>query len=113
MDRRRCGRAFGPGGLFWRRPRPPPTPPPCPPPPPRDPRAPAAPPPRAAIAGQRHTRHGLARRRREDAQHLALAVGEPDALLAFAQFAAREVKHERAEADGFDGRRGRRGLRAF
>src|SRR5438874_2706594 len=45
----------------------------------------------AAVAGQCAARHGLARRHAEDAQHLALAVGEMDDLLALAQFAAAEV----------------------
>ena len=62
----------------------------------------------AAIAGERQPRHGLSRRRRQDAQHLALAVGQPDDFLAFAQFTARQMIDERPEADGFHRRRGSR-----
>src|SRR4051794_16701852 len=40
----------------------------------------------AALAGERATRHRLARYYRKDAQHLALAVGEMDDFLALAQF---------------------------
>ena len=36
----------------------------------------------AAVAGERHARHGLARHRRQHAQHVALAVGEVHDLLA-------------------------------
>src|SRR5882724_5817156 len=44
-----------------------------------------------AVAGQGAARHGLAGRDREDAQHLALAVGQVNDLVALAQFAAAEV----------------------
>ena len=48
-------------------------------------RSPAA----AAGAGQHESRHGLAGPRREQPQHVLLAVGEMDDLIAAAQFAAR------------------------
>ena len=67
---------------------------------------------RAAVAGERHARHGLARRRGEHAQHLALAVGQADRSSPLAQFAAPDVKHEGPEADGFGRRRRRRAARA-
>ena len=44
----------------------------------------------------------------KDTQHLALAVGQTDDFLAFAQFAAREMIDERPEADRFDRWRRRR-----
>jgi len=44
-----------------------------------------------AVAGQRAARHGIAARQRQDAQHLALAVGEMDRLLALPQFAALQM----------------------
>src|SRR5258708_19566399 len=44
-----------------------------------------------ALAGQRTARHGVARRRGENAQHLAFAVGEMNGLLALTQFAAVEI----------------------
>ncbi len=67
---------------------------------------------RAAVAGERHARHGLARRRRQHAQHLALAVGEADDLVALAQFAARrgETRTGRTARDS-DGRLRRRRAR--
>jgi len=52
-------------------------------------------------------RHGFARHSREHAQHVALAVGEMDHLLAAPQFATSKVKHEIAEAHRLDRRRRR------
>ena len=46
------------------------------------------------------------------AQHFALAVGQPDDLLAAAQFAAREVIDERPEAHRFHRRRDAAAARA-
>src|SRR5205807_1769744 len=60
---------------------------------------------RAAIAGQRQSRHGLAGRTREQPQHVALTVGEADDLLAAPQLAARDVEAELAETHGLDWRR--------
>src|ERR1700680_5351221 len=45
----------------------------------------------AAVAGQRAARHGLAPRQSENAQHVALAVGEMDGGLALPQFAALQM----------------------
>src|SRR5258705_6235695 len=65
-----------------------------------------------ALAGQGAARHGLARRHGEDAQHLALAVGEMDGLVALAQFAAVEMVDVGAERDLLQ-RRHRRRRRAL
>src|SRR6516165_8841720 len=51
------------------------------------------------VAGQRAARHGFSRSRREDAQHVTLAVGQMDDLLALAQFAAGEVIDVWTEGD--------------
>src|SRR5437868_5636598 len=61
-----------------------------------------------AVAGELAARHGLAARGGEDAQHVALAVGEMDGFLAAAQFAAVEVIDEGAERDEFHPRHRRR-----
>src|ERR1700748_2616894 len=62
----------------------------------------------AAIAGQRPARHGLAGGDRQDPQHLALAVGEMDDVLALAQLAAAEMIDIRPERDLLDRLGGRR-----
>src|SRR6202011_40573 len=63
-----------------------------------------------ALAGEGAARHGLARRHRENAQHLALAVGKMDGLIALAQFAAVEVIDVGTERDLLQrGHRRRRG----
>src|SRR5579872_7412303 len=54
---------------------------------------------RAPIAGEREPRHCLARARGQYPYHLALAVGEAHRLLAAAQLAAGEMKHELPEPD--------------
>ena len=60
------------------------------------------------IAGEREPRHGLARRRRQEPEHVALAVGQMDDLVAALELAARDVEDEIAEAHDFD-RRGAAG----
>src|SRR5215472_1397916 len=62
---------------------------------------------RPAIAGERLARHRLARACRQYPQHIALAVGEPDDLVAAAQLATRYMEHELAEAHRFRRRRTR------
>ena len=52
-----------------------------------------------AAAGERRARHGLARAGRKDAQHLALAVGQVNDLVAQAQFAALKMKDVGPERD--------------
>src|ERR1700722_15279940 len=54
---------------------------------------------RAVAAGQRAARHGFARRGRQDAQHVALAVGEVNHLIALPQFAALEMIDVGSERD--------------
>src|SRR5258705_10475158 len=61
-----------------------------------------------ALAGQGAARHGLARRHGEDAQHLALAVGEMDGLVALAQFAAVQMVNVGTERDLLQRRHRRR-----
>src|SRR5947199_297422 len=56
----------------------------------------------AAIAGECQPRHGLAGRSSEQPQHLALAIGEVNDLLAALELAARDVEAELAEAHRFD-----------
>src|SRR5262249_20581186 len=58
---------------------------------------------RAARPGERLARHRLARRRRQQPKHLALAIGEPDRVLAALELAAPEVKLEITEAHRFNG----------
>src|SRR4051794_26542625 len=50
-------------------------------------------------AGQGRAWYSIARRYRQDAQHLAFAVGEMNGFLALAQFAAFEMEHVRPERD--------------
>src|SRR5262249_56668753 len=63
----------------------------------------------AAVAGERLPRHGLARPRRQQAQHLTLPIREPDDLLAAPQLPAREMEAEIAELHGLDRQGGRPG----
>src|SRR5690348_5040949 len=53
---------------------------------------------RPAIAGKRLPRHRLSRVCRQDPQHIALTVGQPDDLVAAAELATREMEYELAEA---------------
>src|SRR5216683_2703929 len=52
-----------------------------------------------AVAGQRTARHGVARYRGENAQHLAFAVGEMNGVLALTQFASVEMIDVGSERD--------------
>src|SRR5262249_52299543 len=52
----------------------------------------------AIAAGKLEPRHGLARRGREQAHHLTLAISEMDHLLAALEVAATEVEYEFAKA---------------
>ena len=61
------------------------------------------------LAGQRQSRHRVARGDRENAQHLALAIGEMHDFLAVAQLAALEMKHVGPERHGLQRFHPRRG----
>lgn len=56
---------------------------------------------------QRQARHGLVRRFGKDRHDLALAIGQPDRLLATTELATGDVEGERPEANLLDQRRRR------
>ena len=60
------------------------------------------------VAGKREARHRFARLVGKNAQHLALAIGQANDLVAAAQLAAHDMEDEFAEAHRFDRRRGGR-----